>query len=203
MHSSAWNPSMPPHYSYNKYQCLIKSHYSLASTCLSNNPPHILPLLLTTLQSLEFPDSLNVQCFLLLLSHFSRCFLSPKIPSVLSCPTLCLTTYSSDFRSQFNFLFLPKTFSENQVQVRYFCSSHPWCSLITSMVCLIKFNCNCFFFLISFLKTRTISAFVILYLWIRDTKYMLKKFDLFNELMDALIQAVTSSKKVFLCALAH
>lgn len=137
---------MPPHYSYNKYQCLIKSHYSLASTCLSNNPPHILPLLLTTLQSLEFPDSLNVQCFLLLLSHFSRCFLSPKIPSVLSCPTLCLTTYSSDFRSQFNFLFLPKTFSENQVQVRYFCSSHPWCSLITSMVCLIKFNCNCFFF---------------------------------------------------------
>lgn len=147
---------MPSHCS-NKCPWLIKTHYSMVSACLSSSlSPHMLPLSLATLWSLEFIGSLNVQCFLWPLGHFASHFFSLKTPSSSSCLTLCLTTYSLALRCQFNFLFLPEVFPEHQVQVKCFSSLLPWCHLLTAMVPLTKFHCNCFFFMVSSLKARTI-----------------------------------------------
>lgn len=90
---------MPSHCSYNKCPWLIKTHCSVVPASLSNNlSPHILPLSLATFWSLEFLGSLSGQSFLLLLSYFAPYFLSLKTPSLTSCLTLYLTTYSSALR---------------------------------------------------------------------------------------------------------
>ena len=77
------------------------------------------------------------------------------------CLLICFTTYSSAFQSQFNFLFLPEAFTDYQVWVRYFSFLALLTSSTTSMVTLTNFHCNCCF-IVSSLKVRIISAFVIL-----------------------------------------